>query len=141
MAYNYQYIPNVEYEGVNPGSGIDAMLHEYNANKDYRLYLKIKKEIYKEMKLKQFAITGIAPDLIAILMYSPKRLQLILSLLADPYASFNELGNKVGLSKQRVYVILWEEAKKIPWLQSLLEMKQLKKRDIENDGKKDGQSI
>ena len=51
MAYNYQYIPNVEYEEVNPGSGIDAMLHEYNANKDYRLYLKIKKEIYKEMKL------------------------------------------------------------------------------------------
>ena len=43
MAYNYQYIPNVEYEAVNPGNGMDAMLSEYNANKDYRLYLKIKK--------------------------------------------------------------------------------------------------
>ena len=119
-----RYIDNVDYSGEKP-EGIDGLAEEMKRvsgtdAEAYDIYTALRKAIYDEIVLDDLAITRIAPDLIAITAAAPRKALLVMHLLASPYASYSELGKRMGYSKQRAAIILHSLAQSYEWLGRLL---------------------
>lgn len=121
-----EYIDNVDY-GISNKPTIDELAEELaeacglDASAG-EVYEAIRCEVLKEIKLSELAITTIMPDLLELLEKNVRKARLVMLLLADPYASYADLGAKMGFSKQRVGVILHELSGRYKWLERLLEL-------------------
>lgn len=118
-----EYRENINYE--QEGQSIDELAEELaeacglDASAG-EVYEAIRWEVLKEIKLSELAITTIMPDLLDLLEHNERKARLVMLLLANPYASYSDLGERMGYSKQRCHVILNEMAKKYGWLARLL---------------------
>ena len=74
----------------------------------------------REIKTNELAITRIIPDVLELLQKNQSKALLVMHLLADPLASYSELGEMMGYSKQRVHFVLKELSKRYVWVDRLL---------------------
>ena len=74
----------------------------------------------REIKTNELAITRIIPDVLELLQKNQSKALLVMHLLADPLASYSELGEMMGYSKQRVHFVLKELARRYVWVDRLL---------------------
>lgn len=84
------------------------------------IYEAIYTKALREIKTNELAITRIIPDVLELLQKNQSKALLVMRLLADPLASYTELGAMMGYSKQRVHFVLKELAKRYVWIDRLL---------------------
>lgn len=121
---------NSVYENMNierPQQCIEDMLQQLKdaVNKHWdiaQLYDLIKREILRELKFKNFGIVQIAKDLIEIRKKSPLQADILLSLLANPFSSYNTIAQLHHVTKQDVHYNL-KQMKKYMWVEDLLQIK------------------
>lgn len=123
---NLEYLDNIDYAGDREPSTDDlcAELAECLQNNPdaVEIYDILHGRILKEIKTSELAITVIMPDLLEIMDTSVNKALLVMRFLANPYASYTELGEQCGISKQRVAVILHGLARNHQWLAALLKL-------------------
>ena len=84
------------------------------------IYEAIYARALREIKTSELAITRIIPDVLELLQKNQSKALLVMRLLADPLASYSELGEMMGYSKQRVHFVLKELSKRYVWVDRLL---------------------
>ena len=84
------------------------------------IYEAIYTRALREIKTSELAITRIIPDVLELLQKNQSKALLVMRLLADPLASYSELGEMMGYSKQRVHFVLKELSKRYTWVDRLL---------------------
>lgn len=84
------------------------------------IYEAIYTRALREIKTNELAITRIIPDVLELLQKNQSKALLVMRLLADPLASYSELGEMMGYSKQRVHFVLKELSKRYTWVDRLL---------------------
>ena len=84
------------------------------------IYEAIYARALREIKTNELAITRIIPDVLELLQKNQSKALLVMRLLADPLASYSELGEMMGYSKQRVHFVLKELSKRYVWVDRLL---------------------
>lgn len=84
------------------------------------IYEAIYTRALREIKTNELAITRIIPDVLELLQKNQSKALLVMRLLADPLASYSELGEMMGYSKQRVHFVLKELSKRYVWVDRLL---------------------
>ena len=121
---NLEYIDNYDYsrhseptteelcEELAEAIGRDGCVAE--------IYEAIYTRALREIKTSELAITRIIPDVLELLQKNQSKALLVMRLLADPLASYSELGEMMGYSKQRVHFVLRELAKRYGWVDRLL---------------------
>ena len=121
---NLEYIDNYDYnqhaeptteelcEELAEAIGRDGCVAE--------IYEAIYSQALREIKTSELAITRIIPDVLELLQKNQSKALLVMRLLADPLASYSELGEMMGYSKQRVHFILKELSKRYTWVDRLL---------------------
>lgn len=88
-----------------------------------QLYDLIRKEVLRELKYRQFAITHIMPDIIELRAKCQSAANVLQILLAYPNASYTEIGDKLNLTKQGVQWHLRNLEGRYMWLDDFLAMK------------------
>lgn len=120
---NLEYIDNYNYGEHEPTTeelceeladaiGRDGCVAE--------IYDAIYTRALREIKTNELAITRIIPDVLELLQKNQSKALLVMRLLADPLASYSELGEMMGYSKQRVHFVLKELSKRYVWVDRLL---------------------
>ena len=121
---NLEYIDNYDYsrhseptteelcEELAEAIGRDGCVAE--------IYEAIYSRALREIKTNELAITRIIPDVLELLQKNQSKALLVLRLLADPLASYSELGEMMGYSKQRVHFVLKELSRRYVWVDRLL---------------------
>ena len=120
------YIENVDYgqEGQTQQSLLEELAEAIDRDESVEeLYEEIRAGVLRELKTSDLAITRIMPDLLRMMEWNHGKAVLVMRLLANPLASYSELGEKMGYSKQRVHVVLHEIAQDCEWLGRLLEIR------------------
>ena len=84
------------------------------------IYEAIYSRALREIKTNELAITRIIPDVLELLQNNQSKALLVMRLLADPLASYSELGEMMGYSKQRVHFVLKELSRRYTWVDRLL---------------------
>lgn len=84
------------------------------------IYEAIYTRALREIKTNELAVTRIIPDVLELLQKNQSKALLVMRLLADPLASYSELGEMMGYSKQRVHFVLKELSKRYVWVDRLL---------------------
>ena len=84
------------------------------------IYEVIYSKALREIKTNELAITRIIPDVLELLQKNQSKALLVMRVLAGPLASYTELGEMMGYSKQRVHFVLKELAKRYVWIDRLL---------------------
>ena len=119
-----EYRENIDY-GQEPEPSLDDLIEELreacalDADAGV-IYDAVHASVMREIRTSELAITVIMPDLLEMLERNPRKARLVMLLLADPYASYSELGEKMGYSKQRTSVILHELSGRYDWLRRVL---------------------
>ena len=121
---NLEYIDNYDYsrhseptteelcEELAEAIGRDGCVAE--------IYEAIYTRALREIKTSELAITRIIPDVLELLQKNQSKALLVMRLLADPLASYSELREMMGYSKQRVHFVLKELSKRYTWVDRLL---------------------
>lgn len=120
---NLEYIDNYNYGEHEPTTeelceelaeaiGRDGCVAE--------IYEAIYTRALREIKTNELAITRIIPDVLELLQKNQSKALLVMRLLADPLASYSELGEMMGYSKQRVHFVLKELSRRYVWVDRLL---------------------
>jgi hypothetical protein len=122
-----EYIDNYDY-GRDTEPTTEALLEELAevvGRDEYasELYEAIYSRALHDIRTSDLAITRIMPDLLEMICHNQRKAMLVMRLLADPYASYSELGSIMGYSKQRVHVVLHELSTRYDWLERLLEIR------------------
>lgn len=122
-----QYIDNYKYSSASDET-LDSELAELRQlliqNDDcFELYQSIRNNIYKEIKIDELAVTRILNDLIQIKAKSESSFIVLLAFTANPLLSYAEIAKQFNITKQRVYNIVSEYAKKYVWLSNLIQIK------------------
>ena len=117
------YIENYDYGGE--GMSIDELAAELAAaigrdSEVKEIYEVVRRAVIADLTYDDFAITRVVPDVLRVRERSEAKALLLLCLLADPYASYSELGERVGWTKQRVGFVLKELSGEFRWLQDFL---------------------
>ena len=153
-----EYRENINYYS-STGYDIDAELAELRALlldgvKDYELYDAIRGFIFREIKIKELAITIIIKDLEQIRQKSASAYKAIVLLLIDSTQSYLSIARQIGYCKQGAYQLFSRYRKNYVWLDNLMKIKSLEdsknennrtiffnKKDGKSDGKNDGKQI
>lgn len=121
---NLEYIDNYDYsqhseptteelcEELAEAIGRDGCVAE--------IYEAIYTRALRDIKTSELAITRIIPDVLELLQKNQSKALLVMRLLADPLASYSELGEMMGYSKQRVHFVLKELSRRYTWVDRLL---------------------
>ena len=121
---NLEYIDNYDYsqhseptteelcEELAEAIGRDGCVAE--------IYEAIYTRALRDIKTNELAITRIIPDVLELLQKNQSKALLVMRLLADPLASYSELGEMMGYSKQRVHFVLKELSRRYTWVDRLL---------------------
>lgn len=121
---NLEYIDNYSYSqhSYPTTEGLCEELAEAIGRDECvaEIYEAIYVRALREIKTNELAITRIIPDVLELLQKNQSKALLLMRLLADPLASYSELGEMMGYSKQRVHFVLKELAKRYTWVDRLL---------------------
>lgn len=117
------YIDNYDYGGE--GISIDELAAELAAaigrdTEVKEIYEVVRRAVIADLTYDDLAITRVAPDVLKVREKSETKALLLLCLLADPYASYSELGKRVGWTKQRVGFVLKNLSEEFSWLKVFL---------------------
>lgn len=117
------YIDNYDYGGE--GMSIDELAAELAAaigrdSEVKEIYEVVRRAVIADLTYDDFAITRVVPDVLRVRERSETKALLLLYLLADPYASYGELGERIGWTKQRVGFVLKELSEEFRWLKDFL---------------------
>ena len=132
------YIDNYKYSKADENT-LDQQLSELrqlltsNNADSFALYSQIRQKIYKEIKIEQLAITRILNDLIEVKTQSQPCFIVLLAFTANPLLSYKEIADQLGITKQRVYYVVSEYAKRYKWLENLLKIKGCQDAKNENN--------
>ena len=132
-----KYLDNYKYSSAD-SSTIDTQIDELKeliakGGDAYDIYKSIRQYIYKQIKIEQLAITKILNDLIQIRQQSQPGFIVVMAFTANPLLSYKQLAQQFGVSKQRIYAIIAEQAKKYVWIDNLLKIKGLQDSKNENN--------
>lgn len=122
-----EYRQNIKYtQAISPS--LDDELKQLNelcknGVQDYELYQKIRTYIFREIKIEQLAVTLILNDLKHIREYKPLHCQIIEYFIINNTASYKEIAEYFGCSKQAVHQLLTKYSKQFTWLENLLTIK------------------
>ena len=122
-----EYIDNYNY-GRNAEPTTEELLEELTEIIGHdecasEIYDAIYSRALHDIRTSDLAITRIMPDLLELEQNNHRKAMLVMRLLADPLASYSELGEMMGYSKQRVHFVLHELAERYDWLERFLEMR------------------
>lgn len=117
------YIDNYDYGGE--GISIDELAAELAAaigrdTEVKEIYEVVRRAVIADLTYDDLAITRVAPDVLKVREKSETKALLLLCLLADPYASYSKLGERVGWTKQRVGFVLQKLSEEFSWLKVFL---------------------
>ena len=100
---------------------------------DVQLYDRIRRKIYKDIKINELAITKILGDIWQIEEFNPQIAKIVVFFLLNSDISYQKIASKFCCSKQNVYQILKRLSNKYLWLKNLLQIKgQQDKRNDNN---------
>ena len=121
---NFEYIDNYDYSQHSEPTTEELCAELAEAiGRDgciAEIYEAIYTKALREIKTNELAITRIIPDVLELLQKNQSKALLVMRLLADPLASYSELGEMMGYSKQRVHFVLKELSKRYVWIDRLL---------------------
>ena len=122
-----EYRDNIDYGRQSNAPGIDDLAAELAAaigrDEEVReVYEAVRQAVLADLKYSDLAITRVVPDVLRISAKSETKALILLHLLADPFASYRELGERTGVSKARVGFVLSELSGKIGWLKDFLQI-------------------
>ena len=87
------------------------------------IYQQIKRNVLKEIRFRELALTFIIRDLRDIRANRPRHLAVIEEFVVRNDLSYAQIAEVFGISKQRVFAIVSNESVRFPWLKSLMEIK------------------
>ena len=121
-----QFIENVNYLPAGEQESIDSELQELRelleaGFGDYELYLQIRKNVLKELKYKDLAITRILPDLLQVFFENPNHFRVLATFVCFCLDSYSKIGEELLYSKQRVHQIVSIYRPRFPWVEALME--------------------
>lgn len=122
-----QYRDSYDYGLPKPYS-IDEQLEQLRqllmaGGDDFQLYQQIRKYCFREIKITELAATIILKDLELIRSKSEKAANVITFFICNSDASYKEIGEVFGVSKQGVYDMLVRWSKEYRWLANLIIIK------------------
>lgn len=132
-----QYIDNVNYSSSNSYS-IDCELAELNtlckrSITDYELYQQIRAYIYREIKIKELAITKVLKDLAEIRKKSVKASLIIQAFICHNDRSYSQIASEFNCSKQSIHQTIQKYSADYIWLQNLIKIKGAEDSKNENN--------
>ena len=118
-----EYRQNINY-CVSAEQNIDQQLAQLNTLckhgiSDYQLYQQIRRYIYRQIKIKQLAVTRILNDLLQIRKKNDKIANIIEYFVANNNLSYSEVAQQFGCSKQYIHQTLAKYCKDYYWLNNL----------------------
>lgn len=132
-----QYRENVNYM-VSDNNSIDDQLKQLNqlcskGISDYQLYEAIRNYIYKEIKIKQLAVTLILDDLMKIRQYNPTGANIISFFITHNDFSYKDVADWFGCSKQYIHQLMQKYSQQYIWLDNLIKIKGAEDSKNENN--------
>lgn len=132
-----QYRENINYMRQSQFN-IDAELDQLkqlckNGIDDYQLYKQIRNYIYKEIKIKQLAVTLILNDLRQIRAYKPLHASIIEYFIIHNHLSYKDIADFFGVSKQAINQLMQKYAEQFTWMDNLVKIKGLEDAKNENN--------
>lgn len=118
-----EYRQNIQY-AVSSGYNIDQQLEELKTLckkgiDDYQLYKQIRSYVYRQIKIKELAVTKILNDLFEIRKKSDKAANIIEYFIANNNMSYSQVAYQFNCSKQYIHQTLKKYCKDYYWLQNL----------------------
>ena len=123
-----QYIDNINYCSQQTYS-IDEELTELNALcadgvSDYQLYQQIRQYVFREIKIKELAVTRILADILEMRQTkTEKAVNIIMFFVANNTMSYKQISEVFGCSKQYINQLLQQTAERYFWLRNLIQIK------------------
>lgn len=132
-----EYRQNINYS-ISNSYNIDQELAELNtlckrSITDYELYQQIRAYIYKEIKIKELAITKILNDLAEIRKKSVKASLIIQAFICHNDKSYSEVAAQFNCSKQAIHQTVQKYSEDYVWLQNLIKIKGAEDAKNENN--------
>lgn len=132
-----QYRQNINY-AVSDGYNIDQELAELktlckNNIDDYQLYQQIRSYVYRQIKIKELAVTKILNDLFEIRKKSDKDANIIEYFIANNNMSYSQVAFEFNCSKQYIHQTLKKYCKDYYWLNNLFIVKGMEDSKNENN--------
>lgn len=122
-----QYRDNINY-AVSAEYNIDNELSQLNTLckrgiSDYQLYQQIRAYIYRDIKIKELAITKVLKDLIEIRKKSKRAADIIEYFICYNAWSYSEVARQFGTSKQLIHQTIQKYSADYEWLNNLIKIK------------------
>ena len=132
-----EYRQNINYS-ISDTYNIDNELAELNtlckrSITDYELYQQIRSYIYKEIKIKELAITKILNDIAEIRKKSVKASLIIQAFICHNDKSYSEIAAQFNCSKQAIHQTIQKYSVDYIWLQNLIKIKGAQDAKNENN--------
>ena len=132
-----QYRENINYsrdDDYNIDQELDQLIELLKDGiKDYDIYDAIRQFIYRQIKIKELAVTIILSDLHELRKTRPRTADLIEYFISHNNQSYADIGREFNCSKQNVHNIITHQAENFIWLDNLVKIKG--EEDSKNDNK------
>lgn len=132
-----EYRQNINYS-ISNSCNIDQELAQLNTLckrniSDYQLYQQIRSYIYKEIKIKELAITKILNDLSEIRKKSVKASLIIEAFICHNDKSYSQIASEFNCSKQSIHQTIQKYSVDYIWLSNLIKIKGAEDSKNENN--------
>ena len=132
-----EYRENIGYS-VSEAYSIDDELTELKelcqkGIDDFELYSQIREYIFREIKIKELAVTKILQDLMEIKKRSAKGAEIIQYFICYNDRSYSEVAADLGCSKQLIHQTVKYYADNFLWLKNLIAIKGMEDSKNENN--------
>lgn len=122
-----QYQENINYSKPSQYN-IDEQLSELtqcckNGYKEYQIYKQIRNYVYRQIKIKELAVTTILEDLLQIYDKNKRGFEIVCYFIANNLSSYKDIADYFCVSKQNVYQVISTYADRYNWLKTLVEIK------------------
>ena len=123
-----EYKENLEYFAEQRNTFFDDLEQlrrciKYHSQQVIDLYEMIRKQVYKQIKIEQLAVTIILNDLYQLRKKRPQTADVIEYFIANNTSSYQDIANQFGCTKQNVHLIIKNYAKHYRWLNNLMQIK------------------
>lgn len=123
-----QFLDNVNYmlpQQDRLEYDLEQLRYSINSNSEQvkELYALIRNQIYRQIKIEQLAVTIVLNDLHELRKVKPKTADLIEYYVANNTASYRQIAEQFGCTKQNVHMIIKNYSKNYPWLYNLMKIK------------------
>lgn len=132
-----EYRQNIRYM-VSDSVNLDQQLRQLSelcrhGIDDYELYQKIRSYIFRQIKIKQLAVTKILDDLQQIRKSSSKSADIITQFICHNDKSYSEVAAEFNCSKQLIHQTVKKYSKEYKWLENLIAVKGMEDSKNENN--------